>query len=250
MSFTLVGLLHAGVFGQSGSRKDKPLVQSWENKNGDQWLPFRKVEYRYDEQERLIEEKTSVVSTDGLVPQARLLWTYTASGDISTMIREVWVDEEWKFATQFRYHYTLGKIASRTDSTLQNDVLSLLDVSYVYDKKGRLMEEVSRAVQYDKRANRSKVVYHYNQQGLATVKEFPIWQNNAWNPARKMILAYDNLGNHIQTTRYNWEINSWAEFVNYDLSLDSKGRRILEIWQRPDGKDMSEFMRISYQYYN
>ncbi|MBO3699341.1 hypothetical protein [Roseivirga sp. E12] len=249
LSLMFVCLLQVDVLAQSGSRKHKPMVQSWESKNGEEWQRFRKVEYRYDEQERLVEEKTSRVSANGLVPQVRMLWAYNKTGDISTMTREVWVDEEWQFAMRFRYRYVSGKVISRMDSTLLNGALSLLDVTYVYDEKGRLKEEVSRTVKYEKRANKSKVVYQYNERDLAVVKEFPIWQNNAWNPARKMVLIYDDQSNHIQTTRFNWESNAWSEFVNYDLVLDNRGRRIEELWQRQDGEHKSEFMRVSYQYY-
>lgn len=235
---------------QSGSTKHKPLIQLWENKTNDEWQVFRKVEYKYDDQKRLVEEKTLAAVPEGFNPLNRLRWMYNEKGDLAKVIRETWNGEGWIFATQSRYEYRSDRIASRKDSALQNGVLSLIDVEYAYDDKERVEEEISRKVQYDKRANQSKVVYHYDQNDLPVEKEYPIWSGSEWSKARKMTLKYDERGNHIETTRFNWTDNEWVLFVHYDLTIDAQGRRVKEMWKRPGEEGISNFMRISYRYEN
>lgn len=246
--FSLACLFTTPSMAQDGSRKDKPQLQTWERKSNGDWEVFRKVEYFYDQNDRLIEEKASNTGETGLMPVYRFLYEYDNEERLVKRIRQSWQEESWEFLIQYAYEFEGEKIVSRTDSAIRNGALSLLRVEYLYDDHQRLDAEISSEVGVRPPPVRSKVSYQYNEQGENTVKEFPIWSGSDWSSSRKMTLDYNADGHHIKTTRYKWEKGQWTFTLQYDLSVDQKGRRTAELWKRPGQDGLDEFMRITYQY--
>ena len=246
LSITLLGI--QPLFSQDGSRKDKPTLQTWERKSNDAWALFRKVKYFYDQKGRMIEERASTISGPEPVPVYRFLYEYDQRERLVKRIRQSWQDESWVFLVQYAYEFDGERIVSRRDSAIRNGTLSLMEVTYEYDQQQLLQAEVSREVSSDLPVMRSKVSYGYNEVGENTIKEFPVWSGSDWSPSRKMTLDYNLDGHHVKTTRYKWEKGQWVFTLQYDLSLDQKGRRTAELWKRPGQDGLDEFMRITYQY--
>ncbi len=223
--------------------------QIWERLTDDKWEIFRRVEFKYDNDNQLIEEMANNIQGDSIWPAFRTLSNYDESGNTVSKVRENWFQDSWILGIHSSYQFQDNRIVERLDSIMRNNQPSLTYTSYHYNGEGQLTSEVTQRVEENQRLNQTKVIYHYNEQGLEIEKEYPIWKDDQWINSRKMILLLNEKGQHIQTTRFNWKNEEWLESIHYELEVDENGVRQSERWQRPGESGRSDFMRISYVYY-
>lgn len=241
------GLVTSCSFKSVESQLPLKSVQLFEARNGEEWQATRRVRFSYSTQNQLTEELTEVITAGSWTPVARTSRYYDQNGQLSRIVRETWQDDTWHFAMQSRFNNKGVKVVGRMDSIISGGYLYLSDVDYEYDGDA-LLAEVSRRVNYEDRINNTKIVYHYNDKGLAVEKEFPVWQDSVWQNARKMTLSYNQKGDHLTTTRFNWTNGAWVESIHYDMTVDKEGKRLVELWQRPDINGRTAFTRVRYEY--
>lgn len=249
----LSALLLTIIFTSCQSPKEetapKKKLQLWETKTEDGWKSFRKVNYTYNDEGLLIEEKAQkIVSEDSLVNQFRLLTQYNSEGKMLNKIREIWKDGKWTFGIQNSFTYENDQVTRRKDSMIIQGQSKIIHVIYEYDSEGNLLSETGQESLDNPKPRPPRIVYKNNKEGKAILKEFPKLKNGEWVNSRKMTLKYNKEGHHIETIRYNWKDSIWQEFVYYELNLDSLGTRLSELWKRSNPEGRKEFMRITYTY--
>ncbi len=221
----------------------KPLVQSWYSNNDGEWILVRKVQYEYNSSGELVKELTKRINDGTEAHIAQTTRRYDENGLETKVIRETWRDSVWVFGIQSRYHYEDNRIISRTDSTSK----FVSEIEYTYENN-LLIEEKPKIEPGDTLRNLMKIQYGYNDHDLPAVKAFPIWKNGMWVNSRKMILDYNDAGHHILTKRYNWKDDKWVEHIRYDLTVDTEGNRLEELWKRVSGDTLATFNKVIYSY--
>jgi len=226
-----------------------PLIasQHWESMSAEGWLPSQKVEFTYDENDLLIEETTYAIEGDNMTPSFRTVKSYDEGGSMIRSIRERWINNQWIFGKRSAFIYNAGKIIQRIDSVAGSNA-PITFISYRYDEKGRLENELGLRSVEGNMVNQSKINYSYDDRDLLVEKEFPRYSEDSWINARKMTLVYNENGHHIQTIRHNWTDDQWVADINYILQVDSSGTRISELWKRPGENGLEESTRVTYSY--
>lgn len=250
--FLFLGLLIFGVSrcgNAQTNEKSKKKFQIWQNKTEKGWQDFRKLEYTYDSDGNLTEETARGVSGDSLVNQYRFSIEYNKKGQILRRTRESWKGDRWAFAIQNLYTYKEDRVLQRKDSMLLQNKPMVSSVTYKYNNSGQLISEMGELSKISAGIVQ-RVVYQYDKNQHPTVKEFPVFKNEKWTNSRKMILKYNQEGHHIETIRYNWKKTEWVESIRYQMTVDKEGNRLSELWKKSTEQGGTDFMRVTYQYFD
>ncbi|NAS30780.1 hypothetical protein GTQ40_07345 [Flavobacteriaceae bacterium R38] len=240
---------HQSVSKNIGKKEFKKKFQIWNAKTSDGWEETHRTEFVYTGNLLTEEISKKVMTKDSSLFLTRMYHVYDKNDRNISTVRERWNHDQWELIVKSDFHFKDDLIIKRYDSIVSNNRVSMNFTDYVYDDKNVLLSEVTKTVTDSIQTNLNKITYHYDHRRLAIEKEFPVWIDDKWINARKMILTYNDSGQHIQTTRYNWQNNMWRENIHYEMEVDDDGKRKNELWHRVNEKnERAPFMKIIYEY--
>jgi hypothetical protein len=194
----------------------KIITQISYNWNSSSWIPVRKIDYGYDDQNRLSSQTTS--GWESRKPnswgiQGKYGYTYNAIG-----LRKTWIiysvellsDSTFKFFESSYFEYTYNAKNQIKNFSLYCAGSKMENDDRYYDIHGNDSLRI-----YTSESNSQKVTYDntYNGDKIATTLATHGFVRAAtgWEPDYRMELTYDTNGNCVSAIDYYWNPTTSAE---------------------------------------
>lgn len=176
------------------------------------WEPTSKSEYTLDGDGNRVEE-LQLNWTDGeWTPARKTLREYDENGNATGYDYFEYADGEWNPVESCTY--TLDGDGSVTNESRAYwsgvSWIFYRERSFVYED-GKLIEQVTRALQQGEMRDVDKVVYVYDEKGNNTQFTIYVYSGDEWVFHQKEIASFDDQNRKTGAIRQSWTGDAWAE---------------------------------------
>lgn len=191
----------------SNDRKESTEVHIYNNDNDA--IPFRRILKFYDNNGKLIEDRSLVYWNNIWEKEGTKIYEYNSNGAITLIINANW-------------------------NVNNNDWVHTSEISAEYDNQNRLERKVLKELNNGNLENSERELYFYNSNGNLDSIQYQVWNNTYWRNFKKLSFGYnsENLTNKLREEVYvnnNWQ-NAFQRTFNYNSNGDCT-EIIYEIYQ-------------------
>ncbi len=180
----------------------------WNGDENNEWVPFSKKEYTYNE-----------------------------SGSVSTMINSQWdaSREGWYYYEKLEYIYADGSLETkyRYGWNVSEQWYLTSKTEYVYDENGNLIMSTMYFLEDDNWKRTTKDEYSYDKDDNLILAYFFIWdiEQKEWKYSRKHEYTYNADGIKLTTVFFEWDdiSSSWVGTLNKENIFNEENDLLVSI---------------------
>jgi len=191
-------------------------VEQYWNDSKLKWVDNFRMLYTYDENGNLIKLLHQNFYDGKFVSTRKEKMDYYPNGELKEkIIQKVNEDQAWSNFLRYQYYYNANDLLIEENLTYWEDNdwdKNSYKISYVYDKKGTLLNKTKVYCHKDKRENTIKEEFLYNSD--QELQEYVIykWAKKKW--VKKSRALYSSNEDPRTVLSQNWSKNSWSNNIS------------------------------------